>query len=391
MKLLSVFGTRPEAVKMAPLLLRLRDEAELDSLVCVTGQHRELLDQALQFFDIAPDFDLDLMQPAQSLNSLAARTVREVDRVLRQVKPDRVIVHGDTTTALSAAMAAFHRRIPVAHVEAGLRARRMDQPWPEEMNRRAVDMMSDLLFAPTRQARRNLADERISARIFVTGNSAVDALQLVLERLEQDPDLRRRVDAQLPAPRAGGKIVLVTGHRRECIGAPLKGICAALAEIARRPDVDIVWPVHPNPELRPIVEEQLGGQANVHLIPPLELAAFVRMMQRADVIVTDSGGIQEEAPSLGKPVLVTRDVTERPETVAAGAATMVGTRSDVIVREVAKVLDGGRRGSSPAGFSNPFGDGRAARRMVDALLGRPVEEFGASVAAKPEPPVRLAG
>lgn len=252
-------------------------------------------------------------------------------------------------------------------------------------------MMSDLLFAPTRQARQNLADERISARVFVTGNSAVDALQLALERLEQDADLRRRVDALLPHPRAGGKTILVTGHRRESVGAPLKRICAALAEIARRPDVDIVYPVHPNPELRPILEAQLGGRANVHLLPPLAFPAFVRMMQRADIILTDSGGVQEEAPSLGKPVLVMRNVTERFEAVAAGAATMVGTRPEVIVREVAKLLDGKRCASSAAGLSNPFGDGHAARRMADALLGRRVEEFGASVAAKPVPPVRLAG
>ena len=391
MRLLSVFGTRPEAVKMAPLLLRLANEPGVESLVCVTGQHRELLDQALLFFGIRPDFDLDLMKPGQNLNSLAAHIVSRTDRIIRRVAPDRVIVHGDTTSALGAALAAFHHGIPVAHVEAGLRARLMDQPWPEEMNRRAVDMMSELLFAPTGASRQNLIDERISGRVFVTGNTSVDALHLVLGRLERDEELRRKTDAALPALKPERKVVLVTGHRREAIGEPFRNVCAALAEIAARPDVEIVYPVHPNPDLRRIMEEVLPSRANLHLVAPLDFPAFVRMMQRADVIVTDSGGIQEEAPSLGKPVLIIRDVTERQEAVAAGTARLVGTGTGRIVREVTKLLDtrAGERSLTPA--SNPFGDGRAAGRIADVLLNRPIEEFGSDAVAAPSPPLRMAG
>jgi len=371
MKLLAVFGTRPEAVKLAPVLSTLKAQAAIESLVCVTGQHRALLDQMLDFFSIAPDFDLDLMAAGQGLNPLAARLIERLDPILGEARPDRVIVQGDTSSALAAALAAFHRGIPVAHVEAGLRTYRADQPFPEEFNRRAIGLIADLHFAPTRAARDNLLAERLRGEVFVTGNSGIDALDMVLGRLETDRELRARVDAALPAFPAGAKQILVTAHRRESFGAPFGAICGALARLAERADVEILFPLHPNPALSAPAEAALGNLARVHLLPPLDLPSFVALMRRADLILTDSGGVQEEAVTLGKPVLVMREATERPEGVEAGAALRVGTDPARILHAAEMLL------AAPASNqrSQLYGDGRAAGRIVAGLLGRPVDEF----------------
>ena len=371
MKLLFVFGTRPEAVKLAPVLRTLKSEPAIETRVCVTGQHRDLLDQVLDFFSIEPDFDLDLMEADQALNPLVARLVERLDPILAEAKPDRVVVQGDTSSALAAALAAFHRGVPVAHVEAGLRTYRADQPFPEEYNRRAIGLIADLHFAPTRAARDNLVAEQLRGDVFVTGNSGVDALDLVLARLEADAALWWRVDAALPMIEEGRKLVAVTAHRRESFGAPFGEICGALARLAERPDVEILFPLHPNPELRAPAEDALGGLAHVHLLPPLDLPAFVGLMQRAQLILTDSGGVQEEAVALGKPVLVMRDVTERPEGVAAGAAILVGTDAGRILEAAEAQLEAPESHRQ----SQIYGDGRASERIVAALLGRPVDEF----------------
>ncbi|HYN46318.1 MAG TPA: UDP-N-acetylglucosamine 2-epimerase (non-hydrolyzing) [Allosphingosinicella sp.] len=371
MKFLTVFGTRPEAVKLAPVLSTLKDEVAIESLVCVTGQHRALLDQMLDFFSIAPDYDLDLMVAGQALNPLTARLIERLDSILLETRPDRVIVQGDTSTALAAALAAFHRSIPVAHVEAGLRTYRADQPFPEEINRRAISLVADMHFAPTRAARANLLSERLRGEVFVTGNSGVDALDMVLARLARDEALRERVDAALPEIPANRKQILVTAHRRESFGAGFAAICGALARLAGRPDVEILFPLHPNPALRAAAEAALGETQRIRLLPPLDLPAFVALMQRADLILTDSGGVQEEAVTLGKPVLVLRDVTERPEGVQAGAALRVGTDPARILHAAEVLLDA----PAASGRSQIYGDGRAGRRIVDGLLGRPVDEF----------------
>ena len=375
MKLLAVIGTRPEAIKMAPLLLALRREEEVELRLCLSGQHRELLDPVLRLFGIEADIDLDLMAPGQGLNGLAGKALQWLDEVYEAEAPDRVLVHGDTTTALAAALAAFHRGLPVGHVEAGLRTGDLARPFPEEMNRRAIDLVADLLFAPTARARRNLEAERARGQIFVTGNTAVDALEAVVRRLDADEALREEADAALPPASPGRRLLLVTGHRRESFGEGLRDVCAALAELSGRGDLDIIYPVHLNPGVLEPVAAALSGCADIGLLPPLGFPAMVRLMQRADLILTDSGGIQEEAPTLGKPVLVTRDVTERPEAVEAGAARLVGTDTRRIVSAVAELLDDGGARARFAGSANPYGDGRASGRILDALLGRGVREY----------------
>lgn len=375
MRLLSIFGTRPEAIKMAPVVQALGREPALTSLVCVTGQHREMLDQVLRLFDLVPDFDLGLMAHNQGLNRLAGGALSALDAVLEEVKPDRVLVHGDTTTAMAAALAAFHRRIPVGHVEAGLRTYDLAQPFPEELNRRVVDVASDLLFAPTQRSRANLSGERLEGRIVVTGNTVIDALQAVQARLDADPALRAALDADLPALDPARRIVLVTGHRRENFGDGFRSICDALADIAGRDDVEIVYPVHLNPNVKGPVTQALSGRPNVHLVPPLDYLPFQRLMQRAHIVLTDSGGVQEEAPALGKPVLVMREVTERPEAVEAGTVQLVGTSRAAITGAVRRLLDDGEAYAAFAGRVNPYGDGHACRRIVDCICGRPVQEF----------------
>jgi UDP-N-acetylglucosamine 2-epimerase (non-hydrolysing) len=375
MKILSIFGTRPEAIKMAPLIRALAREPGIESLVCITGQHRSMLQQVMDVFDIRADFDLDIMAPDQTLNSISSRIFAKLDPILDQVKPDRVLVHGDTTTAMAAGLAAFHRQIPVAHIEAGLRTGDMKQPWPEEMNRRMLDVVSDLLLVPTTGARNNLLRENLGGRILVTGNTVIDALEITTERLDDDPVLRGDIDALLPQIANGKKILLVTGHRRENFGGGFMQICRALKRLAQRDDIEIIYPVHLNPNVQQPVLRILSGLPNVHLIAPLDYLSFVRLMQRSHVVLTDSGGVQEEAPSLGKPVLVLRDVTERPEAVVAGTVELVGTEPDRIVDAVNNLFDDPREYAAVAHASNPYGDGNAVERIIAALTGHDVHEF----------------
>jgi UDP-N-acetylglucosamine 2-epimerase (non-hydrolysing) len=381
MKILSVFGTRPEAIKMAPVVRALKKQPGVTSVVCVTGQHRQMLDQVLDLFTILPDYDLNVMGRGQTLNGLLARIAGALDPVLEAVQPDRVLVHGDTTTGMAAALAAFHRRLPVAHVEAGLRTYDLTQPWPEEMNRRVIDLVSDLMFAPTERSKRNIEAERLAGRVVVTGNTVIDALGQTVRMLDDHPDLAAAVDARLPAIGPGRAMVLVTGHRRENFGGGFDNICEALATLARREDLEIVYPVHLNPNVREPVLQRLGGRANIHLLPPQDYLPFVRLMQRAHLILTDSGGVQEEAPALGKPVLVMREVTERPEAVEAGTALLVGTDVDRIVSTVELLVDDPRVHTAFARRRNPYGDGHAAARIVSALIGEAFEEFTEAPAA----------
>ena len=360
---------------MAPLVKALAAESGVHSMICVTGQHQSMLKQVLDLFELKPDFTLDVMTPRQNLNTLTAALYDAIDPVLEMTQPDRVLVHGDTTSAMVASMAAFHRRIPVGHVEAGLRTGDIRSPWPEEMNRRCIDLGADLLFAPTFESRTNLLGERLQGRSFVTGNTVIDALQLTAKRINEDGELRTRLDSQFSFIKPGRKVLLVTGHRRENFGDGFLDICKALRQLASRKDIQIVYPVHLNPNVQGPVHEHLAGLDNVHLIEPLDYLAFVRLMQRAHVILTDSGGVQEEAPSLGKPVLVMREVTERPEAVTAGTVRLVGTSVESIVSGVAALYDDDllwRRASQAA---NPYGDGKASSRIVDILLGRPMHEF----------------
>jgi UDP-N-acetylglucosamine 2-epimerase (non-hydrolysing) len=375
MKILSVFGTRPEAIKMAPLVKALAEQSAMESVVCVTGQHKQMLQQVLDLFDITPQYDLELMTQNQTLNGLSARLLTAFDDVLETVRPDRILVHGDTTTAMMSAMAAFHRRIPIGHVEAGLRTGDLYQPWPEEMNRRTIDVCAALLFAPTDSSRRNLQAENLGGRILVTGNTVIDALLQTTQRILKDDAFRAELDAHFPFLKDDRKVLLVTGHRRENFGSGFANICEALAKLARRDDIQIVYPIHLNPNVRGPVQTALAGLPNVHLIEPLDYARFVRLMQRAHVILTDSGGVQEEAPSLGKPVLVMRNVTERPEAVQAGTVRLVGTEVDSIVGAVSHLYDNDDAWRAFSQRLNPYGDGLASQRIVAALGGAHVQEF----------------
>jgi len=370
MKISVVFGTRPEAIKLAPLILALRREPAVRCGVCVTGQHREMLDQVLQVFEITPDDDLDLMQPNQSLARLTATAIDAIDGYLRTEKPDVVMVQGDTTTTFSCALAAFYNDIPVAHVEAGLRTRNLKAPWPEEANRVLTSRLSALHFAPTETNRRNLLEEGVAPdQIHVTGNTVIDALLLAREKVRsKTPDIPQlpsqlfRDDTQTP-------VVLITGHRRESFGTGLESMCRAIDKLARMfSGVHFVYPVHRNPNVRAAVENVLRPLGNLHLIEPLDYLPFVALMDRSAFILTDSGGIQEEAPSLGKPVLVMRETTERPEAIQAGVVKLIGTRTDDIIWEASRLLtdESARRAMSKA--MNPYGDGRASERIVKILL-----------------------
>jgi UDP-N-acetylglucosamine 2-epimerase (non-hydrolysing) len=375
LKVLSIFGTRPEAIKMAPLVKALAAEPGIDSRICVTGQHQSMLQQVLDLFELKADYSLNVMTPGQTLNTLTAALYAAIDPVLEQMQPDRVLVHGDTTTAMVAAMSAFHRRIPVGHVEAGLRTGDIYQPWPEEMNRRSIDLISDKLFVPTDGSRRNVLGERLQGTSFVTGNTVIDALQMTAHRIEHNPRLRHALDRQFSFLLPDRKVLLVTGHRRENFGDGFLQICEALRLLAKRDDLQIVYPVHLNPNVKDPVTRLLGDLPNVHLIDPLDYLSFVRLMQLAHVILTDSGGVQEEAPSLGKPVLVMREVTERPEAVAAGTVRLVGADTNGIVQGVCALYDDEFLWRSTSKAANPYGDGRACERIVDALMGREVDEF----------------
>lgn len=368
-KTLCVFGTRPEAIKMAPLAKMLAQDPRFDARVCVTGQHRQMLDQVLQLFEIEPDFDLNIMKPKQDLTDVTTAILTGMKAVLAELKPDVVLVHGDTSTTMAATLAAYYQQIPVAHVEAGLRTGNLYSPWPEEANRKLTGALAAIHFAPTELSRGNLREEGIpDERIAITGNTVIDALKDVLVRIERTPQLRRDIAAQFGFLRDERKVVLVTGHRRESFGGGFERICEALRDTAlRHPEIDIVYPVHLNPQVREPVNRLLRGIANVHLIEPLDYLPFVYLMNRAHIILTDSGGIQEEAPSLGKPVLVMRDTTERPEAVAAGTVKLVGTDRELICAGISELL-GDRAAYEAMSFAhNPYGDGLACERIVAAL------------------------
>jgi UDP-N-acetylglucosamine 2-epimerase (non-hydrolysing) len=363
-KILFVFGTRPEAIKLCPVLLHMRERAsQFDVKVCVTGQHRSMLDQVLAAFQVAPDYDLDAMQPAQTLTQSTARILSRLEPVLKAERPDMVFVQGDTATTLCGALAAFYQRIPVGHVEAGLRTGDLQQPFPEEMNRVVTTRMTELHFAPTRRAAERLSAEGVPGeRIFVTGNSGIDAVRWVHDALVSGA-LRGGEWPQLDAAK---KLIVVTAHRRESFGGGFERICAALALLAGRPDVQIVYPVHHNPNVRDCAHRLLDGRPNVFLIEPLDYVPFVDLMRRAYLLLTDSGGIQEEGPSLGKPVLVMREKTERPEAVEAGTVQLVGTDEARIVGETVRLLENAEECRRMSRVHNPYGDGQASRRIADA-------------------------
>ena len=370
MRILSVVGTRPEAVKMAMVARTLSAADGIEHELCITAQHREMLDSVLRLFDLKPDYDLDVMTPEQDLTDVTGAVLNGMRGVLAEAKPDRVLVQGDTTTVLATALAAFYAGIPVGHVEAGLRTGDMSAPWPEEMNRRLADALSDRHYAPTETARKRLIDEGLpDPGIVVTGNTVIDALLHVVRRLDSDPVLRTEASARIPLPEGGRRLILVTGHRRESFGAGFEAICRAIAQISTRDDVEIVYPVHLNPRVREPVFRHLADLPNVHLIEPLDYLAFVHLMNEAYLILTDSGGIQEEAPSLGKPVLVMRDTTERPEAVAAGTVRLVGTDAERITTETARLLDEQNTYAAMARVHHPYGDGRASKRILEDLIG----------------------
>jgi UDP-N-acetylglucosamine 2-epimerase (non-hydrolysing) len=365
-----IFGTRPEAIKVAPVILGLQKDARFDCRVCVTGQHRQMLDQVLEVFNIKPDADLNLMRPNQTLSGLSARAIESIDQYLTQDKPDLVLVQGDTTTVFCASLASFYHKIPIGHIEAGLRTGNMMSPWPEEANRVLTTRLTELHFAPTDVSRDNLLKETIASdKITVTGNTVIDALFTVVEKVRKEQPEVPGLDKAKLASWAGRKVVLITGHRRENFGGGFESICLAIRDLAQSfPNVEFVYPMHMNPNVREPVNRILGTAtgANVHLIEPLPYLPFVWMMDRANVILTDSGGVQEEAPSLGKPVLVMRDTTERPEAVAAGTVKLVGTDHAKIVDGVTTLL------SNPAAYQamsrahNPYGDGKATGRIIEA-------------------------
>ncbi len=366
-KILVVFGTRPEAIKLFPVVAALKADPRFDCRVCVTGQHRGMLDQVLSIAQIVPDHDLDLMRPCQTLDALTAALLTGLGRVMDAEMPDRVIVQGDTATAMCGALAAYYRKVPVDHVEAGLRSGNIYQPWPEEMNRKVIGSMASLHFAPTDTAAEALHCENVDPRrIHVTGNTVIDALHWVTDLIAREPALVSGL-AALEQRFAGKRIIGVTSHRRENFGGGLEAIASAIRRIAARPDVAVIFPVHPNPNVRKVMDAQLAGLDNVALIEPLDYPHFARLLMLAEIMLSDSGGVQEEAPALGKPVLVMRETTERPEGVAAGTAKLVGTKADTIVTEIFTLLDDKAAYEAMARAHNPFGDGHAARRIVELL------------------------
>jgi UDP-N-acetylglucosamine 2-epimerase (non-hydrolysing) len=373
-KILTVFGTRPEAIKMLPVVLELKKYSHIHSAVCVTAQHRHMLDQVLGLFQVVPDYDLDIMKEGQDLYDVTTRVLTGMRDVFRLYKPDVVLVHGDTTTSFAVSLAAFYEKISVGHVEAGLRTWNLKSPWPEEANRQLTDVLADYYFAPTKTSADNLLKEgRSSDKIFITGNTVIDSLYAILKRiessqLEQDylRSYLKKVGFSIDHAR---RIILITGHRRENFGQGFIKISEAIRTIAiKYPDIDLVYPVHLNPNVRDPVKSILSGISNVYLIEPLEYAPFIYLMSNSYIILTDSGGIQEEAPSLGKPVLVMRDKTERPEAVEAGTVKLVGTDKDVIVNEVSLLLDDQSIYKAMSDIHNPYGDGNACERIVRELI-----------------------
>ena len=369
-KIMLVFGTRPEAIKMAPVVRALSEAKQWEVKVCVTAQHRQMLDQVLSLFGIVPDFDLDLMKPGQDLTDITSNVLIGMRDVFKQWKPDLVLVHGDTTTAMAASLAAFYEKIPVGHVEAGLRTHDIYSPWPEEMNRRMVGRVASLHFAPTETARANLLAEGCADKsVYVTGNTVIDALLNVVDRIKTDVTLNQRLRERFAFLHEDKRLILVTGHRRENFGQGFEDICKALREIAERDDVEIVYPVHLNPNVQEPVRRILGDCPRIHLIEPLDYLPFVYLMNRAHILLTDSGGIQEESPSLGKPVLVMRDTTERPEAVAAGTVILVGTDAARIVSNTARLLDDHSEYQRMSQTHNPYGNGLASSRICNVIQG----------------------
>lgn len=366
-RILIVFGTRPEAIKLFPVVHALKADTLFAPIVCVSAQHREMLDQVLEIAGIEPDHDLDVMKPDQSLDELTARLLTGLGRVMDEVRPARVMVQGDTATAMCGALAAYYRKIPVDHVEAGLRSGNIYHPWPEEVNRKIIGSMASLHFAPTETAAQALLGENVDApRVHVTGNTVIDALQWVTKRIGEEGSLASGL-AEIERRFAGKRIIGVTSHRRENFGGGLEAIAEAIRQIAARPDVALIFPVHPNPNVRKVMGGALSGLANVALIDPLDYPNFARLLAISEIMLTDSGGVQEEAPALGKPVLVMRETTERPEGVAAGTAKLVGTDAARIVTEISTLLDDKAAYEQMARAHNPFGDGQSARRIVELL------------------------
>ncbi|MBQ8114653.1 MAG: UDP-N-acetylglucosamine 2-epimerase (non-hydrolyzing) [Prevotella sp.] len=376
-----VFGTRPEAIKMAPLVKELQRHGEFETKVCVTGQHREMLDQVLRIFEIKPDFDLNIMKQGQDLYDVTMRVLSGMRDVFQQYTPDIVLVHGDTTTSTAAALAAFYQHIPVGHVEAGLRTHNIDSPWPEEMNRQITGRIAEYNFSPTTLSKSNLEKENVHGRIYVTGNTVIDALHIVVDKFKNDASMAeeqgntlREAGYDISRLDDGRKLVLITGHRRENFGEGFINIMKAIKDLTEKyPDTDFVYPMHLNPNVRkPIHEifgEDLSNLGNIFFIEPLQYLEFVYIMERSTIILTDSGGIQEEAPGLGKPVLVMRDTTERPEALDAGTVHLVGTNRDLIVKEVSTLIDDEQAYEAMSKAVNPYGDGKACKRIVEILGG----------------------
>ena len=386
-KVMLVFGTRPEAIKMCPLVKEFqKNPEEFETIVCVTGQHREMLDQVLTIFDVKPDYDLNIMKQGQDLYDVTARVLTGMRDVFAQCKPDVVLVHGDTTTSTAAALAAFYQQIPVGHVEAGLRTHNIYSPWPEEMNRQITGRIATYDFAPTPLSEKNLKEEKAHGQIFVTGNTVIDALHMVVDKLKKDKALAKAqdkvlADAGYDVTRLDGgkKLVLITGHRRENFGEGFISMVTAMKDLSEKyPDVDFVYPMHLNPNVRKPIHEVFGEdltRPNFFFIEPLQYLEFVYLMEKSTVMLTDSGGIQEEAPGLGKPVLVMRDTTERPEALKSGTVHLVGTNHDLIVSEVSTLLDDPAAYERMSKAVNPYGDGKACLRIVRALNGEQVERY----------------
>ena len=375
-----VFGTRPEAIKMCPLVKEFQKNSDLfKTIVCVTGQHREMLDQVLNLFEIKPDYDLNIMKQGQDLYDITARVLTGMRDVLQEAKPDIVLVHGDTTTSTAAALAAFYQQIPVGHVEAGLRTHNIYSPWPEEMNRQITGRIASYNFSPTPLSEKNLLEEKVTGKIYITGNTVIDALHMVINKLNQDSDLEqeqveilKNAGYDVTRLKNGKKLVLITGHRRENFGDGFINICTAIRDLKNKyPEVDFVYPMHLNPNVRkPIHEifgEDLSNLGNMFFIEPLQYLEFVYLMGKSTIVLTDSGGIQEEAPGLGKPVLVMRDTTERPEALASGTVHLVGTNYDKIMNEVSTLLNNQKEYDKMSQSINPYGDGLACQRIIDVL------------------------
>ena len=369
MKVLSIFGTRPEAIKMAPLVIKLRADRRFEDFVCVTGQHREMLDQVLRIFSLKPDYDLNLMKPGQNLSELTAKILESVGSVLDQLKPDIVLVHGDTTSALAGALAAYYKKIPVGHVEAGLRTGNLYSPWPEEANRKLIGALASVHFAPTAAAKNNLLKEGVNrGRIFLTGNTVIDAIMIAKDYINKNLGESTNFKEMFSYLDPKKDMVLITGHRRENFGSGFQNICDAILKLSERhPNINFVYPVHLNPSVSEPVHKILKDKANIHLIAPLDYLSFVYLLNLSKLVLTDSGGIQEEAPAFGKPVLVMRDTTERPEGIEAGTAILVGTRASKIFGSVHSLLTDEKRYTKMCLAANPYGDGNASLKILETL------------------------